>query len=315
MKSFFFKSGIIIILTGLIGSFQCQKKSPTVPEDDQINKGMGVPIKIIEKGGSPAWSPDGKRIVYVGYTSNTQNIFTCNESGGDVFQVTNIENGVGPIWTPSWSPDGQQIAFTTQLKDTPGIAKVFSVASSGGKISQITPDSIATQGCHYSPVESSIIFDGDLFKGLGINILKFNLKSGKITQITKGEFYDGWPEYSPDGGWIAFESNRNSTQDRPLSVWITDKNGDGLQMVTTQDGQHPNWSPNGKWIVFSTHRNGNFDIWIISLESKNEIQITNSTANENRPSWSPDGTKIAYDSVVSPGVPSIYIVSTNSLKL
>jgi len=48
-------------------------------------------------------------------------------------------------------------------------------------------------------------------------------------------------------------------------------------------------------IVFSSDRDGFFDIWVCDLDGSNPVQLTNNAAQESRPQWSPDGTRIAFD--------------------
>jgi Tol biopolymer transport system component len=50
---------------------------------------------------------------------------------------------------------------------------------------------------------------------------------------------------------------------------------------------------NGK-IVFSSSRDGNFEIYLMDPDGTNESRLTNNTANDRTPSWSPNGTKIAF---------------------
>ncbi len=49
-------------------------------------------------------------------------------------------------------------------------------------------------------------------------------------------------------------------------------------------------------IVFSSDRGGpEWNIWVCDLDGSNAVQITDNTANEYRPEWSPDGTRIVFD--------------------
>jgi Tol biopolymer transport system component len=50
---------------------------------------------------------------------------------------------------------------------------------------------------------------------------------------------------------------------------------------------------NGK-IVFSSIRDGNFEIYIMNADGSDQHNISNNPAQDAYPSWSPDGTKIAF---------------------
>ncbi|MBL8291682.1 MAG: serine/threonine-protein kinase, partial [Bryobacterales bacterium] len=60
----------------------------------------------------------------------------------------------------------------------------------------------------------------------------------------------------------------------------------------------PALSPDGKLLAFASDRAGadNLDIWVKQVGGSEPIRLTQSVANENEPSFSPDGTSIVYRS-------------------
>jgi Tol biopolymer transport system component len=77
---------------------------------------------------SPAYSPDGKKIVYAGKDGPKGDLetYTINARGGDKFQVTN--NDVDEE-DPAYSPSGKRIAYTP----TEGVGGIYSVKAGGGQ--------------------------------------------------------------------------------------------------------------------------------------------------------------------------------------
>ncbi len=76
------------------------------------------------------------------------------------------------------------------------------------------------------------------------------------------------------------------------------------------DESEISWSPDGKSIAFTTKRlsgkedavSTNSDIWLYNLESGKEINITQGNMGYDRyPVFSPDGSKIAYQSMERDG--------------
>ena len=66
----------------------------------------------------------------------------------------------------------------------------------------------------------------------------------------------------------------------------------------THEGRNlrPAWSPDGRKVAYYSNRSGNDDIWVASLDSGEELQLTTDAASDRRPNWSPDGDWIAFDS-------------------
>lgn len=76
------------------------------------------------------------------------------------------------------------------------------------------------------------------------------------------------------------------------------------QVTTGDRDSNPNWSPDGSKIVFNVNNGAlvggdenerNYDIYVINADGTSRTQLTSdSSISERYPSWSPDGTRIAY---------------------
>src|SRR5215467_4044039 len=80
----------------------------------------------------PAWSPDGKHIVFQAYLGDCWHIWTVNADGANLEQLTS-----GPFdeREPHWSPDGGRIAFSS---DRSGNYDVWVLTLASGHVDQIT---------------------------------------------------------------------------------------------------------------------------------------------------------------------------------
>jgi len=54
---------------------------------------------------------------------------------------------------------------------------------------------------------------------------------------------------------------------------------------------------NGK-IVFVSDRDGNIEVYVMNADGSSQTRLTNNAVNDFDPSWSPDGTKIAFNRVI-----------------
>ena len=61
------------------------------------------------------------------------------------------------------------------------------------------------------------------------------------------------PAWSPDGKWIAFESNRGNSEGL-YAIYVIKNDGTSLRRITPFElnANHPIWSPDGKEILFSS---------------------------------------------------------------
>jgi Tol biopolymer transport system component len=87
------------------------------------------------------------------------------------------------------------------------------------------------------------------------------------------------------------------------------------------DDALPDWSPDGRKIVFSSTRDGNLEIYVMEVEitpqnaqAGNIQRLTNNERDDLLPTWSPDGTQIAFSSDRD-GDWEIYVMNANGTNV
>ncbi|MFC7533920.1 amidohydrolase family protein [Actinoplanes sp. GCM10030250] len=117
--------------------------------------------------------------------------------------------------------------------------------------------------------------------------------SGGPARRLTGDLFDiAQPDWSPDGGTIAFQSYRTGTFD----VWTIRPDGSGLRRLTSgpYDHREPRFSPDGRRIAVSADISGSYGIHLLDVASGQLTAIADSAAEEYEPAWSPDGRRIAF---------------------
>ena len=109
--------------------------------------------------------------------------------------------------------------------------------------------------------------------------------SGLIRLTNSSQDY--FPKWSPDGGKIAFSSERAG----PVAhVYTMNSDGSGLTDLTPSGyGEAPTWSPDGTKIAFGQFSGG---IWVMNSDGSGLTQLT--SGDDAWPAWSPDGTTVAF---------------------
>jgi Tol biopolymer transport system component/PKD repeat protein len=110
------------------------------------------------------------------------------------------------------------------------------------------------------------------------------------------------PSLSPNDEYIVFTSNRATEpgQAENWEIYVASTSGDpnSVQRVTYNTfatDTDPVWGPNN-YVVYETTRNGNWDLYMVDMSTGQEYQVTDSPADDINPYWSPDGSKLVFQS-------------------
>jgi TolB protein len=129
---------------------------------------------------------------------------------------------------------------------------------------------------------------------------------------TRSDGADFDPAIDANGTVIVFASTRYSTNSHLFTKSV---NGATITQVT--DGPHNDAQPcfdpsTGTRIAFASDRAGHWDIWIVDVNGRNPIQMTNDPMPEMHPSWSPNGDRVAFSRVdAAKGTSTIWMADLN----
>lgn len=111
------------------------------------------------------------------------------------------------------------------------------------------------------------------------------------------------PQISPDGKQVVYVRNfKDVMTDKNLSnLWIVNFDGTQNRPLTTGNtsDNYPRWSPDGKKLLFKSNMDGEMRLYLMWLDSKQPLVLSNSNDLPGSISWSPDSKSIAFSKFVS----------------
>jgi len=257
------------------------------------------------EAGSATWSPDGTKVAFYS-------------------KATNLVPGVN---------DGCAHVYLKTLAT--GAIRVVDTASNGTLGNGCPSDPGINMGLGFSPQGDWLLFCsastnlGD-DPSSGEDLFGKNLNTGAVEWFSFG---CGWPTWSPDGTKIAFATNyefnpacgfqnngawdvfwidRNSTLQNCSDFHRVSSDSTGTQQTWNgpMDSERPMWAPDSTRILFESaspflvpnDTNVNVDLFVKNISTNATTRVsTNSQGGQlsgysERGAWSPDGSRIAFDS-------------------
>jgi TolB protein len=255
---------------------------------------------------APNWSPDGK--------------FLLSNAGGRLYripvddpqatpQLINIHPALRLNNDHAPSPDGKWIAFSASSPSSRQ-SQVY-VSNADGSNARVIVAATPSYFHGWSPDGRYLAYVHQHGAPANYDIFRVSAAGGEPEQLDSNPAYDDGPDYSPDGKWIYFNSDRSGGWD----IWRIPADGAGpndekAERITSDDWEDwfPHPSPDGKWLVFlsfpkgtKTHNEKLAGVQLRMLPlagARTAIQVLTTffggqgTINVN--SWSPDSRRFAF---------------------
>ncbi len=248
-----------------------------------------------EPGGG--WSPNGQKIVYLKeINETTSQIWVMNGDGSG--QVM-ISQATGLNFPYEWSPDGQRILFTKGTTDSN--QRIWVMNADGSNMVQLTNSAMTDESPSFSPDGAKIVFsrcDVELFL---CDVFTMNSNGTNQTNLTPNSpNQDNFPNWTPDGTRIVFNA-QNSVADS--NVFIMNADGSNRLALTTSVlpqifltiGRFP-VSPTGKVALASFGESNTLEIYSVGINGGAVTRLTNNLGDDLYNIWSPDGSKLGFES-------------------
>ena len=231
----------------------------------------------------PAWSPDGTKIAFSSNRAGKQHIYVMSADGSSLKQVT---RSAGPDVQPSWSRDGKRIAFTSARDGNP---EIYLINPDGTNEIRLTVND-ANDGDPKWSAEGRILFTRDA------DIYAMDVNGSNVVRLTNTRASQ--PDPSPDGDKILFSSYASGITPQ---IFIADSNGSNSRLFAnlSQPAAEPSWSPEGTTIVFVKvvdKMAARANVFQLNADGTGLKRLTAGPIGDQRPSVSPDGSKLAFQS-------------------
>ncbi len=287
------------------------------------------------KAGEGYFSPDGKQIVFQAQPLDYPfyQIYTQSLEGG---RPKRISTGRGRTTCAYFSPDSKRILFASSHFDPKideteaaerkqqeddkkaGVRRrykwdfdphteMFEADLDGNILKRLTEKPGYDAEGAYSKDGKLIPFCSDRDGDADIYVM--NADGTGVRQLTNAPGYDGGPFISPDGKWVVFRSDRKKPE--WLQLYVIGIDGKHETALTDSQGVNwgPYWHPTRQVIIWSgadhsdPNARPNYDLYMAHYQVQGDsfslgspIRVTDSSAADVLPAFSPDGSKLMWTS-------------------
>lgn len=286
----------------------------------------GAPRLAARNGRSPAFSPDGKQLVYavgspgVGATFafGSSSLYIVPVAGGE---SRRIAEQFAVAHHPTWSDDGKYILFEGTLNLGPPDFDICVAPVGPGNVTCTDVfKTMRAQKLAIGPYPFALQGQNAFFSvGLGdsVNLWRARLTrewrlEGEPEQLTFGTGQERQPSVSKSGHMV-FSSGLQNTDiwELPVDANLGTVTGELRQLTRdAAEEYYPEISSNGSRVAFISSRSGTDDVWLLDPSTGKSSALLTTPGREMYPKLSADGSVVIFGSIEN-GQRGVYSISPN----
>ena len=246
--------------------------------------------------GGPAWSPDGKEIVFTTNLTGRNNLWKVASTGGWPIQLSQSDDRQsGAVW----SPDGKWIVYQ---QDHGGgeIYDIFAIPSAGGEAVNLTKtNDISETGPEFSPDGQMLAISWKPRTSPNPDIALLNWKTHAVRNLTNEKAKDrvwGFIGWSRDGHSIF--ANRALIDSTDADVYRIDMNTGDRENLTPHQGKTlyaaSSLSADGRTLLLTSDKTSFNNVFLLDVASKKLTPVTDTQWEADAGSFAPSGASFTY---------------------
>jgi TolB protein len=235
---------------------------------------------------SPAWAPDGRRILFTSYrpaikggplNPNLYMYDLVSKQRSLVSAAQGLNSGA------AFHPREEKIAFTFSRNGKPEIYIQDLVKKMRFPITKTVFFSVEPS---WAPSGTELVFSSS--KTGRPHIWVANQDGSNARRLTFAGVYNSSPDWSPRGDKIVFSGQENMRNN--FNIFMIDPSGSNLVRLTADSysSENPSFSPDGRYLTFASNQSGKYQIQVMTARGTRVRPLSPPSLGHCKdPAWSP----------------------------